>query len=103
AGMVLSVEPGYYKEGEYGIRIENLVTVVAKDSEEKTADGLEMLGFDVLTMAPIDRSLIEPKMLEMPEIKWLNDYHGRVFEALNKHFSDTETAWLAAATAPIGV
>ncbi len=97
-GMVLSIEPGYYKEGEYGIRIENLVTVLPA---EKSGE-IEMLGFDALTMAPIDRSLIDPKMLEIPEIKWLNDYHGRVFTALSPHLSSHEIPWLRAATAPIG-
>ena len=96
AGMVLSIEPGYYKEGEYGIRIENLVTVVPTNEA-----GIEMLGFDVLTMAPIDRSLIDLSLLEIPEIKWLNNYHKLVFDALNPHLSDTETTWLTAATAPI--
>ena len=92
-GMVLSIEPGYYKEGEYGIRIENLVTVVPINEA-----GVNMLGFDVLTMVPIDRSLIDLKMLELPEIKWLNNYHKLVFDTLNPYFSDTETAWLAAAS-----
>ncbi len=75
-GMIISNEPGYYKEGEYGIRIENLVTVI--DTGKKDADGKKLLAFDTLTLAPIDRTLIEPKLLDDAELKWLNDYHARV-------------------------
>lgn len=100
-GMVLSIEPGYYKQGEYGIRIENLVTVVGKNAGEKQTDGLEMLGFDVLTMAPIDRNLIDVKLLDNSDIKWLNNYHQMVFNALNPHMKWSDATWLKAATAPI--
>ncbi|MDH5489587.1 MAG: aminopeptidase P family protein [Rhodospirillaceae bacterium] len=100
-GMVISVEPGYYKEGEYGIRIENLVTVVGARPSENNPDGLEMLGFDVLTMAPIDKNLIDAKMLGSSEINWLNAYHQDVFDILNPHLSGAEKDWLAGATAPL--
>ena len=100
-GMVLSVEPGYYKEGEYGIRIENLVTVVGAKPSENNADTLEMLGFDALTMAPIDKNLIDTKMLGSSEINWLNAYHQGVFDALNPYLSGAEKDWLAGATAPL--
>lgn len=75
-GMIISNEPGYYKEGAYGIRIENLITVV--DTGEKDASGKRLLGFKTLTMAPIDKNLIEPSLLTGDELKWLNDYHAEV-------------------------
>jgi Xaa-Pro aminopeptidase len=96
--MIVSNEPGYYKTGAYGIRIENLVVVQpADDSAER-----EMLGFETLTLAPIDRNLIERSLLDDDEIAWLDGYHTRVRETLTP-LVDLETArWLAAATAPIG-
>ncbi|MGA7862532.1 MAG: aminopeptidase family protein P, partial [Stellaceae bacterium] len=97
-GMIVSNEPGYYKTGAYGIRIENLVLVQpADDSAER-----EMLGFETLTLAPIDRNLIEPSLLDEDEIGWLNAYHTRVREHLTP-LVDAETArWLAEATQPVG-
>jgi Xaa-Pro aminopeptidase len=96
-GMIVSNEPGYYKTGGYGIRIENLVLVQPADG---TAER-EMLGFETLTLAPIDRSLIEPSLLDEDEIAWLDAYHTRVRETLSP-LIDAETArWLAAATQPI--
>ena len=97
-GMIVSNEPGYYKTGAYGIRIENLVLV---QPVEDTAER-EMLGFETLTLAPIDRNLIETSLLEDEEIDWLDGYHTRVRETLTP-LVDPETArWLAEATAPIG-
>ncbi|TAL27637.1 MAG: aminopeptidase P family protein [Alphaproteobacteria bacterium] len=75
-GMIISNEPGYYKEGAYGIRIENLVTVI--DTGKKDKDGKALLTFRTLTMAPIDRNLIEPSLLTKEELNWLNDYHAEV-------------------------
>ena len=98
-GMIVSNEPGYYKEGAYGIRIENLVTVVAlsapPDSER------EMLGFETLTLAPIDRALIEPALLDAAETAWLDAYHARVRDALTPQLEPETADWLAAATAPL--
>jgi Xaa-Pro aminopeptidase len=98
AGMILSNEPGYYKTGEYGIRIENLVLVVEKkiEGEEK-----EMLGFETLTFAPIDRRLIEKDMLSPAEIDWLNDYHRHVVEKIGPKLKGADRAWLEQACAPI--
>jgi Xaa-Pro aminopeptidase len=96
-GMIVSNEPGYYKTGAYGIRIENLVLVqpVAGPNER------EMLCFETLTLAPIDRRLVEPRLLAPEEIAWLDAYHAHVREALSP-LVDRETAsWLAAVTAPI--
>jgi Xaa-Pro aminopeptidase len=97
-GMIVSNEPGYYKTGAYGIRIENLVAVrPAEGSAER-----EMLGFETLTLAPIDRNLIDASLLEDDEIAWIDAYHTRVRETLTP-LVDLETAqWLAAATQPIG-
>lgn len=76
-GMILSNEPGYYKDGEYGIRIENLVLVVAMGKTEK---GKKLLGFETLTLAPIDTRLIDSRLLTKKEKKWLDEYHQRVTE-----------------------
>ncbi len=75
-GMIISNEPGYYKEGAYGIRIENLITVV--DTGQKDAQGNKLLGFKTLTMAPIDKNLIEQSLLTDEELNWLNAYHAEV-------------------------
>jgi Xaa-Pro aminopeptidase len=97
-GMIVSNEPGYYKTGGYGIRIENLVLVQPADG----ASEREMLGFETLTLAPIDRSLIEPSLLEDDEIAWLDAYHARVRETLTPLVDAETVRWLAAATQPIG-
>ena len=98
AGMILSNEPGYYKTGEYGIRIENLVLVVDKPiaGAEK-----EMLGFETLTFAPIDRRLIARDMLSPAELDWLNFYHAEVLAKIGPQLSGEDRAWLEAACAPI--
>ena len=98
AGMIISNEPGYYKTGEYGIRIENLVLVVDVDipGAEK-----EMLGFETLTFAPIDRRLIKKEMLSPDEIAWLDDYHRQVVEKIGPKLSGADRDWLEEACAPI--
>ncbi len=98
-GMIVSNEPGYYKEGAYGIRIENLVTVVPLTAPPESER--EMLGFETLTLAPIDRALIEPALLDATEIAWLDAYHARVRAALSPELDPETAAWLAAATAPL--
>ena len=97
-GMVVSNEPGYYETGAYGIRIENLVAVALADDDD---DGF--LGFETLTLAPIDRALIEPAMLTEGERAWLDGYHARVAETLAPLLAGDEAtlAWLRAATAPV--
>jgi Xaa-Pro aminopeptidase len=98
AGMFLSNEPGYYKAGEFGIRIENLVLVV-----EKNIPGAEsvMLGFETLTFCPIERTLIEPGLLTEEERRWLDAYHAKVLEILGPQLSPEERAWLDAKCRPI--
>ncbi|WP_342641956.1 aminopeptidase P family protein [Rhodoligotrophos ferricapiens] len=98
-GMILSNEPGYYKEGEYGIRIENLVVV--KTPEPIAGGDRPMHSFETLTLAPIDRRLISVDLLDERELAWLNAYHRRVVEEIGP-LLDAETAdWLAQATAPL--
>ncbi len=92
-GMIISNEPGYYKEGAYGIRIENLVTVVPIENLETP-----MLGFETLTLAPIDRNLIEISLLSPTEIEWVNSYHQKVRDTLLPLVDDQTKAWLIAAT-----
>lgn len=98
AGMILSNEPGYYKTGEYGIRIENLVLVVEREiaGAEK-----EMLGFETLTFAPIDRRLIDADMLDSDELGWLNCYHAHVLARIGPNLSGEDLEWLQAACAAI--
>jgi Xaa-Pro aminopeptidase len=97
-GMILSNEPGYYKTGEYGIRIENLVLVVEKEiaGAEK-----EMLGFETLTFAPIDRRLIKKEMLSPDEIEWLDDYHRQVVARIGAKLGAGDREWLEQACAAI--
>ena len=94
-GMIISNEPGYYKDGEYGIRIENLVTVIP-DHEQP-----DWLCFETLTLAPIDLEAIDRSLLTPVEVAWLNAYHARVRETLTP-MVDKETAkWLQDVTRPI--
>lgn len=98
AGMILSNEPGYYKSGEYGIRIENLVLVVEKRIEGAEKD---MLGFETLTFAPIDRRLIVKAMLSEKEADWVNAYHRQVVDKIGANLSGPDRDWLEQACAEI--
>jgi Xaa-Pro aminopeptidase len=97
-GMILSNEPGYYKADAFGIRIENLELVIAADiaGAEKA-----MNGFETLTLAPIDRRLIDLKMISGAELAWLNDYHAWVRREVRPHVDETTKLWLDAATEPL--
>ncbi len=97
SGMVVSNEPGYYEPDQYGIRIENLVLSVPK---EKTAWG-QFVGFENLTMCPIDIRAIEPALLSDEEKKYLNDYHKLVFKTLSPLLGKEEKDWLKKMTAAI--
>lgn len=99
-GMILSNEPGYYREGAFGIRIENLV-VVEDAPALPGGDDRAMLQFHTLTLAPIDRRLILPEMLDLGETRWLNAYHAQVAAALMDSLSPAARAWLEAACAPL--
>ncbi|OYW47279.1 MAG: X-Pro aminopeptidase [Sphingomonadales bacterium 32-68-7] len=98
AGMILSNEPGYYKTGAYGIRIENLVLVELRAIAGAEGD---WLGFDTITFAPIDRALVEPALLSPGEVAWWNAYHARVRELVGPQLDDEALAWLEAACAPL--
>jgi Xaa-Pro aminopeptidase len=98
AGMILSNEPGYYKPGAYGIRIENLVLV-----EERAIDGQEgrYLGFETLTFAPLDRKLIDKSLLTADEIGWVDGYHAQVRAVLSPRLTGEDLAWLERETQPL--
>ena len=99
AGMVLSNEPGYYKDGAYGLRCENLLVVTEVG---KVADsGKKMLGFEPLTMVPFDRRLIEMDLLNDAELNWVNDYHEAVFRNIGPLLDDQTRAWLQQVTLPL--
>lgn len=99
-GMVLSNEPGYYREQDFGIRHENLLLVTAGTTP---ADGERaMHGFETLTLVPFDRRLLEPGLLTAQETAWLDDYHLRVREALMPLLDATDRQWLERATRPLG-
>jgi Xaa-Pro aminopeptidase len=97
-GMIVSDEPGYYKTGAYGIRIENLVVVtpVTVMGAER-----ELLAFETLTLAPIDRALVEPALMSAVELDWLDAYHARVRREISPLVDDETRVWLEAATQPI--
>jgi Xaa-Pro aminopeptidase len=96
-GMVTTVEPAIYREGKYGMRTENMTLVVEDlDNEYGT-----FFRFETLTLAPIDRLLIEKSLLNKDEIEWINNYHKRVYTELNAFLSPDEQAWLREATAPL--
>jgi Xaa-Pro aminopeptidase len=98
AGMFLSNEPGYYKTGEYGIRVENLVLVVPVEIEGAEK---QVLGFETLTFAPIDRKLIEVGMLSPAERQWMDNYHAKVLAVVGPQLAGEDKAWLEAACAPL--
>jgi Xaa-Pro aminopeptidase len=98
-GMICSNEPGYYKAGEYGIRIENLVVVT--DAKPVPGGERPMMGFETITLAPIDLELVEPALLTETERAWLNAYHARVLETLRGLVDDETRPWLERVTRSI--
>ncbi|MEK9900914.1 MAG: aminopeptidase P family protein [Rhodospirillaceae bacterium] len=98
-GMIVSNEPGYYRAGEYGIRIENLVAVLP--AEDIVGGERPMLGFETLTLAPIDRRLIDTVLLDRAEREWLDAYHARVASEVGPLLDGDVRDWLMAATAPL--
>ena len=96
-GMVTSNEPGLYLEGQYGIRIENLIVTVPA----MTTDFGAFYRFDTVTLFPIDTTLVDTSIMTDDEIKWLNDYHAQVCNALTPLLSADEAAWLKNKTQPI--
>ena len=100
-GMILSNEPGYYREGAFGIRIENLVVVQEAAPLPGGDAHRAMLAFETLTWVPIDRRLIDADALSRGERDWLNAYHATVWAMIGPRVSDSALVWLMAATAPI--
>ena len=99
-GMILSNEPGYYRPGHFGIRIENLIYV--REAEAVEGGDMPMLGFETLTFCPIDRNIVIPELLTHDELHWFNDYHHRTREALMPLIHDHDVkAWLENATLPL--
>jgi len=97
--MILSNEPGYYAAERFGIRIENLIVV-----EPRAIPGAEreMLGFETISWAPIDASLVEPKLLDKEELAWLDAYHAKVRATLSPHLDRETRSWLNKATRRLG-
>jgi Xaa-Pro aminopeptidase len=97
-GMILSNEPGYYRAGDYGIRLENLVIV-----EKRAIKGGErkMYGFETITLAPFDVNCVEPSLLAPEEAAWLNAYHARVRKTLSPLVDAKTRKWLREATRKI--
>ncbi len=98
-GMILSNEPGYYRTGEYGIRVENLILIT--EPEAIAGGERPMMGFETLSLAPIDRRLIDPALLTPVERAWLDAYHARVLHELGPALDEIARAWLRQATAPM--
>lgn len=98
AGMILSNEPGYYKAGHFGIRIENLVIVVPQRIDGAEED---MLGFETITFAPIAQNLVDTALLSPAEADWFDAYHAQVFEKLAPGMDGADREWLEAACAPL--
>ncbi|MEO1364673.1 MAG: aminopeptidase P family protein [Pseudomonadota bacterium] len=100
-GMILSNEPGYYREGAFGIRIENLVVATVAEALPGGDAHRDMLCWRTLTFAPIDRRLVVPALLEAATRDWINVYHAETLEKIGPRVSDDARAWLVAACAPI--
>ncbi|GIT90576.1 Xaa-Pro aminopeptidase [Jannaschia pagri] len=99
-GMILSNEPGYYREGAFGIRIENLIHVVEATRPEE-GDDREMLAFETLTWVPIDRRLIQTDLLSPDERAWIDSYHAGVADRIGPLVTGTDRTWLMRMTAPL--
>lgn len=99
-GMILSNEPGYYREGAFGIRLENLVVVEGAAALPGGDAQRQMLTFRTLTFVPIDRRLIARQLLTRAEVDWLNTYHAEVLEKIGPRLSDPAKIWLQAACQP---
>jgi Xaa-Pro aminopeptidase len=96
-GMVTTVEPAIYREGAYGMRTENMTLIV----EDMVNEYGVFYKFETLTLAPIDRNLIERNLLTADEIDWLNQYHKRVYSELQGGLDPDEREWLAKAVEPL--
>ena len=100
-GMILSNEPGYYREGAFGIRLENLVVVQEAEAPPGGDSHRKMLNWRTLTFVPLDRRLIVPEMMTVDELAWLNAYHAEVREKIRPRLGKAAQIWLDAASAPL--
>jgi Xaa-Pro aminopeptidase len=98
-GMITSIEPGVYRPGKHGVRIENLVLTTT----HKTSEFGEFLAFETVTLAPIETSLIKPGLLDKKHIAWLNNYHSLVYDKLSPELDENERLWLKDKTAPLAI
>ncbi len=98
-GMILSNEPGFYREGRHGIRIENLLLV--HDAQHLSTGNVETMGFETLTLAPIDQSLIDTSLMTRDELIWLDSYHAHVLNELAPHLDKRDREWLENACLPL--
>ena len=96
-GMITSIEPGIYRPGKHGIRIENLVNAISDVSNEFN----EFYAFECLTIAPISTKIVKKEYLDASQIAWLNNYNTMVFEKLSPLLDDQEAAWLRHETQPL--
>jgi Xaa-Pro aminopeptidase len=96
-GMITSNEPGLYRPGQWGVRIENLVLTVPRETPEQGKFG-DMLQFETLTLCPIDTTCIDFSLLRADEVAWLNDYHATVRARLRPHLQGDALAWMEART-----
>jgi Xaa-Pro aminopeptidase len=92
-GMIVSNEPGFYKEGEFGIRIESLILCKRNDDDD--------LFFETITFAPLDKNLIDVDLLSQQEVKWMNKYHKEVFDKISPYLNEDELKWLRTATSEL--
>ena len=90
--MLVTNEPGFYKTNQYGIRIENVLLIKRRK---------KILSFEVLTLVPIDTKLIDTKLLNIQEKVWINNYHNKIFNKINKFLNKKEVEWLKEKTLPI--
>jgi Xaa-Pro aminopeptidase len=95
--MLISDEPAIYREGEYGIRIENLILCY---EDEETEFG-RFLKFDTVSLCYIDKKLIDSSLLSQKEIGWLNSYHSQVYDRLSPYVTEAEKIWLREKTCPL--
>ena len=97
AGMILSIEPGYYEKNKLGIRLENLVVV----NEVVTGNGKGFLKVDTLTLVPFQKNMIDFSIMGKSDISWLNSYHRSIVKTIGARLSNDEVAWLERQCSPV--